>query len=172
VSIRCNSEKVALKKVVNKDWEISQDNFIIEIFGNNVSGNRKDLHLRIEKESLALDVPKIDTLSFSYSDQTDFRKSKPNTSNFDCEAFVVADDSIYLFTKQWKQKRTAVYVTKNSGNHVAQLKESYNIKAYYRRHLCTQKIIALSGYSKTLSPFIYLYTITTTAISFPAIKKD
>jgi hypothetical protein len=34
-----------------------------------------------------------------------------------------------------------------------------------------QKIIALSGYSKTLSPFIYLYTITTTAISFPAIRE-
>ena len=44
------------------------------------------------------------------------------------------------------------------GNHVAQLKESYNIKglitgATYVPH---KKIIALSGYSKMLSPFIYL----------------
>jgi hypothetical protein len=49
-------KKVALKKVVNKDWEeISQDNtyFYIGDFGNNVSGNRKDLHiLRIEKNRL------------------------------------------------------------------------------------------------------------------------
>jgi hypothetical protein len=156
-------KKVALKKVANKDWEeISQDStyFYIGDFGNNASGNRRDLHiLRIEKKSLALDVPKIDTLSFSYSDQIDFRKSKPNTTNFDCEAFVVADDSIYLFTKQWKQKRTAVYaLPKIPGNHIAQLKESYNIKglitgATYVPH---KKIIALSGYSKTLSPFIYL----------------
>jgi hypothetical protein len=51
----------------------------------NVSGNRKDFHILRIEESLALDVPKIDTLSFSYS-ETDFRKSKPNTSNFDCEA--------------------------------------------------------------------------------------
>jgi hypothetical protein len=68
------------------------------------------------------------------------------------------------------KKNGCVRVTKNSGNHVAQLKESYNIKAY-RRHLSAKKkIIALSGYSKMLSPFIYLYTITTTAISFPAIR--
>ncbi len=69
------------------------------------------------------------------------------------------DDSIYLFTKQWKQKRTAVYaVAKTPGNHVAQYKESYNIKglitgATYVQH---EKVIALTGYSKRLSPFIYL----------------
>jgi hypothetical protein len=67
--------------VVNKDWEeISQDStyFYIGDFGNNVSEKQKrPSYLRIEKRSLALDVPKIDTLSFSYSDQTDFRKSKP-----------------------------------------------------------------------------------------------
>jgi hypothetical protein len=38
-------------------------------------------------------------------------------------------------------------------------------------YLPHKKIIALSGYSKMLSPFIYLYTITTTAISFPAIRE-
>jgi hypothetical protein len=51
--------------VVNKDWEeISQDStyFYIGDFGNNVSGNRKDFIFKNRKESLALDVPKIDTL--------------------------------------------------------------------------------------------------------------
>jgi hypothetical protein len=156
-------KEIPLKKISNTDWEdMSQDSlyFYIGDFGNNVSGNRKDLHiLRIEKESLGLDVQKIDTLSFSYSDQTDFRTLKPNTTNFDCEALIVLDDSIYLFTKQWKQKRTAVYaVAKTPGNHVAQYKESYNIKglitgATYVQH---EKVIALTGYSKRLSPFIYL----------------
>jgi hypothetical protein len=68
------------------------------------------------------------------------------------------------------KKNGCVRVTKNSGNHVAQLKESYNIKATGATYLPHKKIIALSGYSKMLSPFIYLYTITTTAISFPAIR--
>jgi hypothetical protein len=156
-------KEIELKKIVNTEWEdTTQDSlyFYIGDFGNNVSGNRKDLHiLRVEKESLALDVQKIDTLSFSYSDQTDFRKSKSNTTNFDCEAFVVVDDSIYLFTKQWKQKKTAVYAfSKMPGNQVAQLKESYNIKGLITgaTYVAHKKIIALSGYSKRLSPFIYL----------------
>lgn len=156
-------KEILIKKTTNTNWEdMAQDSlyFYIGDFGNNVSGNRKDLHiLRVEKESLAQDTQKTDTLSFSYSDQTDFRKSKSNTTNFDCEAFVVADDSIYLFTKQWKHKRTAVYaLPKIPGIHVAQLKESYNVKglitgATYVPH---KKIIALCGYSNTLSPFIYL----------------
>jgi hypothetical protein len=49
-----------------------------------------------------------------------------------------------------------VYVTKNPGNHVAQLKESYNIKGLLPAPLiCTKKLL-LCGYSKMLSPFIYL----------------
>jgi hypothetical protein len=156
-------KEILLKKITNTDWEeMSQDSlyFYIGDFGNNASGNRLDLHiLRVEKESLAQNVQKIDTLSFSYSDQTDFRKSKSNTTDFDCEAFVVLDDSIYLFTKQWKQKKTAVYaLPKTPGNHVAQLKESYNIKGLITgaTYVQDKKIIALSGYSKRLSPFIYL----------------
>jgi hypothetical protein len=156
-------KEISLKKIANIDWEdMSQDSlyFYIGDFGNNASGSRKDLHiLRVKKQSLRLDVQKIDTLSFSYSDQTDFRKSKSNTTNFDCEAFVVVNDSIYLFTKQWKQKRTAVYaLPKTPGNHVAQLKESYNIKGLITgaTYVQDKKLIALSGYSKRLSPFIYL----------------
>ncbi len=156
-------KKILLKKIANNNWEdMAQDSlyFYIGDFGNNVSGNRRDLHiLRVEKASLALNVQKIDTLSFSYSDQTDYRKSKSNTTNFDCEAFVVVGDSIYLFTKQWQAKRTAMYaLPKIPGNHVAQLKESYNVKGLITgaTYVPRKKIIALCGYSNTLSPFIYL----------------
>lgn len=156
-------KKIPLQKIANTDWEeMAQDSlyFYIGDFGNNVSGNRKDLHiLRIKKESLAQNTPKIDTISFSYSDQTDFRKAKSNTTNFDCEAFIVTDDSIYLFTKQWKRKSTTVYaLPKTPGNHVAQLKESYNVKGLITgaTYVPSKKIIVLSGYSKTVSPFIYL----------------
>jgi hypothetical protein len=156
-------KKIPLQKIANTDWEeMAQDSlyFYIGDFGNNVSGNRKDLHiLRIKKESLAENAQKIDTISFSYSDQTDFRKAKSNTTNFDCEAFIVTDDSIYLFTKQWKRKSTTVYaLPKTPGNHVAQLKESYNVKGLITgaTYVPSKKIIVLSGYSKTVSPFIYL----------------
>jgi hypothetical protein len=67
----------------------------------------KTSHFKNRKESLALDVPKIDTLLFPILIRPT-SESKANTKTL-TEAFVVADDSIYLFTKQWKQKRTAVY---------------------------------------------------------------
>ena len=105
-------KKIKLEKVKNNDWEeISQDSSYIYIgdFGNNYQGNRKDLQLlRIEKKSFLSNNPVIDTIAFSYSNQTDFSIKKGNTTNFDCEAFVVSQDSIYLFTKQWSQNQTSV----------------------------------------------------------------
>jgi len=156
--------KIELKNITNTDWEeITQDSnyFYIGDFGNNVSGNRKDLHiLRVEKQSLLQNNQKIDTLSFSYSNQMDFTKTKSNTTNFDCETFIVSGDSIYLFTKEWKEKRTSVYVIpKLPGQHIAQLKESYNVKGLITAvtYLADKKLLVLAGYSKSLSPFIYLF---------------
>ena len=156
--------KIQLKNTTNTDWEeIAQDSdyFYIGDFGNNVSGNRKDLHiLRVEKKSLSQQSQKIDTLSFSYSNQTDFTKTKSNATNFDCEAFIVSGDNIYLFTKQWKEKRTSVYVIpKIPGKHVAKLKESYNVEGLITAatYLPEKKLLVLAGYSSFLSPFIYLF---------------
>lgn len=156
-------KKVVLKNTVNKDWEeISQDStyFYIGDFGNNASGNRKDLHiLRVEKKSAAGNSPKIDTISFSYSNQTDFTKMKSNKTNFDCEAFVVLDDSIYLFTKQWKRKGTSVYtIPKTPGTYSARLQDTFKVRGLITGATIVpdKKLIVLSGYSKALSPFVYL----------------
>lgn len=155
--------KIQLKNTSNTDWEeIAQDNdyFYIGDFGNNASGNRKDLHiLRVEKKSLSQNNQKIDTLSFLYSNQKDFTKTKSNATNFDCEAFIVSGDEIYLFTKQWKDKKTSIYVIpKIPGKHVAQLKESYDVKGLITSatYLPKKKLLVLAGYSRFLSPFIYL----------------
>ena len=154
---------IQLKNVLNKDWEeISQDSayFYIGDFGNNLSGNRTDLHiLRIEKESFYLNIPKIDTISFSYSTQTDFSKTKSNATDFDCEAFIISKDSIYLFTKQWKQKKTSLFILpKTPGNYIAKFKETLKVKGLITgaTYLEDKKLIALCGYSKKLSPFLYL----------------
>lgn len=170
--------KIQLKNVTNTDWEaISQDSlyFYIGDFGNNASGNRNDLHiLRIEKQSLSQNNQKIDTLSFSYSNQTDFTTKQSNSTNFDCEAFIVSTDSIYLFTKQWKEKRTSVYVIpKIPGNHVAQLKESYNVKGLITSatYLPKKKLLALCGYTTLLSPFIYLFYDYTDSGFFSGNKR-
>ena len=155
-------KEIQLEKVVNTDWEeISQDSSYIYIgdFGNNYQGNRKDLHiLRVEKKSFLLDQPVIDTIAFSYSNQTDFSVQKPNSTDFDCEAFVVSKDSIYLFTKQWSQNKSSIYVLpKIPGTYVAQLKETLNVKGLVTgATLSPKNEIVLCGYTKKLRPFLYL----------------
>ena len=156
-------KKIKLEKVINTDWEaISQDSSYLYVgdFGNNYRGNRSDLHiLRIEKKSFLLNAPVIDTISFSYADQTDFSPTIPNTTNFDCEAFIVSKDSIYLFSKQWSDKKTAIYVLpKQPGKHIAQYKQTLDVKGLVTdaSYLEDKKLVALCGYSKTGKTFIYL----------------
>ncbi|MES2239952.1 MAG: T9SS C-terminal target domain-containing protein [Bacteroidota bacterium] len=156
-------KKINLKNVINTDWEeISQDNNYLYVgdFGNNYRGNRTDLHiLRIEKKSFLLNTPVIDTIAFSYSNQTDFSPQKPNTTDFDCEAFVVSKDSIYLFTKQWTSTKTSIYaLPKQAGKHIAQLNETLDVKSLVTgaTYLEEKKLIALCGYSKMGKTFIYL----------------
>jgi hypothetical protein len=157
------NKKINLQGLKNNDWEeISQDSLYLYIgdFGNNYKGNRKDLRiLRIEKKSVLLSTPAIDTIAFSYSNQTDFSIQKTNTTDFDCEAFVVLQNSIYLFTKQWMTEKTSVYcLPKNPGTHIAQLKETLNVQGLITGAtvLPAKKGIVLCGYSKMLQPFVYL----------------
>ncbi|GAA3750721.1 hypothetical protein GCM10022422_39420 [Flavobacterium ginsengisoli] len=156
-------KKVVLPVVINHDWEeISQDDTYIYIgdFGNNYAGNRTDLRiLKIEKKSFLEQNPKIETISFTYSDQTDFSPSKPNKTDFDCEAFIISKDSIYLFTKQWKTSKTTVYaLSKESGSQIAKLKLTLDTKGLVTgaTYLENKKLIVLCGYTKIGKPFFYL----------------
>ena len=151
-----------LKGVENYDWEeISQDEEFIYIgdFGNNM-GDRKDLHiLRIEKSSLRSGDPAIDTIWFSYSDQVDFSPAGLNSTEFDCEAFVVSPDSIYLFTKQWLTGNTTVYsMSKQSGTHIAEKGATFQIEGLVTgaTYLEEKHLLVLCGYSGLIQPFVYL----------------
>jgi len=150
-----------LAMVQNIDWEeISQDENYVYIgdFGNN-SGSRQNLKIiRIDKESLIKEMPMVDSIMFSYSDQTDFTPAVNNT-DFDCEAFIVTNDSIYLFTKQWISKKTGLYVLpKNPGEFTAELRGNLDVNGLITGavFLEGQGLVVLSGYSGSLSPFFYL----------------
>ena len=152
-----------LWKVENYEWEeISQDEDYIYLgdFGNNGSGNREDLHiLRVEKNSLKSGKPAMDTIWFTYSNQTDLSPSAPNQTDFDCEAFVVSSDSIYLFTKQWQSDNTPVYVlSKEPGAYVAQKKTTFAISGLVTgaTYLEEKGLLVLCGYTGLLQPFLYL----------------
>lgn len=152
-----------LSGAVNNDWEeISQDSNFVYIgdFGNNSNGNRTDLKiLRIVKNSILVNAPVIDTINFSYSDQIDFTPAGANNTDFDCEAFIVTSDSIFLFTKQWVSNKTSLYsLAKTPGTHIAKLKTNYNIQGLATGATTIEvlHLTVLCGYSNILQPFIYL----------------
>lgn len=156
-------KKINIPSLKSNDWEeISQDSLYIYIgdFGNNNQGNRKDLKiLRIQKQSFLTPHPIIDTIAFSYPDQTDFKLQKANTTNFDCEAFIVLDDAIYLFSKQWSAEKTSLYaLPKKSGTYIAEFKETIDAQGLITGAtvLPSKKGVALCGYSQLLQPFILL----------------
>lgn len=138
------------------DWEdLQQDekHLYIGDFGNNFKGNRTDLKIfKVSKSNY-----KIDTIKFSYPKQTDFSKQKQNTTDFDCEAMIVTDSMIYLFSKEWKSRNVTLYKIPNKkGKYEVQKNSTYPIKGLITGAAIDskkQKII-LCGYSPTLEPFL------------------
>lgn len=151
-------KQVVLPNTKNIDWEtLAQDSLHIYIgdFGNNF-GNRTDLCIyKIEKSTL-FDVPKIEKIQFSYNQQITF-ETVNRRHNFDCEAMVIKDSMILLFTKNWLDQTTDVYQLENkTGEQVA--KQVINLKV---NGLVTDACfvsdkneILLSGYNKKLKPLI------------------
>ena len=147
--------------------EISQDSLYLYFgeMGNN-SGSRQDLHiLRISKEAILNQTFEIDTIWFSYEDQSDF-SPLPQAPDFDCEAFVVTRDSIYLFTKQWASSQTTLYsMPKTPGTHIAHRGATYNANGLITgaTYLPSYQLAVLCGYDydtenmlTALHPFIVL----------------
>ncbi len=106
---------VCLEGIFNYDWEeLTQDegHLYVGDFGNN-RGNRKDLRIyKINKKDIPagdnVTVSRFDTIMFSYVNQTNFEK-RTHQHNFDCEAMIAFNDSLFLFTKNWGDQRTVLY---------------------------------------------------------------
>lgn len=147
--------------------EITQDSLYLYFgdVGNN-SGSRQNLHiLRIRKESILNQNVEIDTIWFSYEDQTDFTYS-PQATDFDCEAFIVSDDSIYMFSKEWVSTQTTIYsIPKTSGTHIAHRRETYDVNGLITgaAYIPEYQLVVLCGYDydpatllSSLHPFVVL----------------
>ena len=162
------TDTLCISGISNYDTEeVSQDSLYLYFgdFGNN-SGVRKNLHiLRISKDSLLNQTFAVDTIWFSYEDQTDFT-SHPQATDFDCEAFIVTRDSIYLFTKQWASEKTTFYgLPKEPGTHVAHRHETYDVSGLVTgaTYVPDYRLAVLCGYDynggsylSSLHPFVVL----------------
>jgi hypothetical protein len=159
------TRRIKISNVLNRDWEdIAQDEKYVYIgdFGNNETGNRKNLRIiRVAKSSLKdSTVVKGELISFSYADQTDFANAGSGNTDFDCEAMIVIDGKIYLFTKQWVSAGTVLYeLPAKPGTHVAQKKGSLQTNGLVTgaSYDAVTKTIVLVGYGvPLLNRFIYL----------------
>lgn len=156
------SRKVIVSNATNVDWEdITADQTYIYIgdFGNN-QGSRTNLKIyRVaisDYLSTSNDSVLADTITFSYSNQTSFSPANMAT-NFDAEAFVAVGDSLYIFTKNWKNSWTNVYSMYNQpGNYSIHKKDSLDVKGFITgaAYNSTTQSIMLIGYNILLSPFV------------------
>ncbi len=148
-----------IREKLNTDWEdLAQDEQFLYIgdFGNN-NGNRQDLRiLRIDKTQLIEDTLNVDTIHFHFSDQTDFTPNS-NNNNFDCEAFFALGDSLYLFSKNWVDRKTRQYVLPAiPGEQTAELRDSFDVNGLITgAAIDDDGVVALLGYTE-ISTFLWL----------------
>jgi hypothetical protein len=143
------------------DWEdmtADATHLYIGDFVNN-NGNRTNLRIyKIPLEELSGDSATAETISFSYEDQTDF-SSKPQNNNYDAEALITMGDSLIIFSKNWENLRTKLYVLpKETGSYNARLAGIFFVNGLVTGADFNQKdsVIMLCGYTKVLTPFLWL----------------
>ena len=127
-------------------------------FGNN-SGSRTDLKIYRLLISDYLTTPNdtvtADIINFSYLDQSDFNTSQFST-NFDAEAIISYNDSLIIFTKNWGNNWTSIYVLPTSpGTYQVEKTDSIDVQGLITGGIYDEiaNTILLSGYTFS-DPFI------------------
>ena len=145
---------VTISNASNVDWEdlaFNETHLFIGDFGNN-NGMRKDLKIyKIKLADLKSKTSvKAEIIEFSYATQTKFTKNAK--TNYDCEAFVVYEDKLYLFSKNHGNEKTDMYVLgMNVGVDVAEKVSSFNTNSLVTGASIDSKnkVLALIGYSES-----------------------
>jgi hypothetical protein len=156
-------QTVQVTNATNVDWEgltADADFIYIGDFGNNTNGNRQNLRVyRVRKTSIGAGATVsvgADIIQFSYQDQV-IQNPAPTGSNntaFDCEAFLIKDNVLHLFTKDWITFRTRHYtLPPTPGTHVAVPVEEFDVRGLITGATLSPDYpyqIALIGYSANL----------------------
>jgi hypothetical protein len=133
-------QTVYLAGVTNVDWEdIAFDGtyFYIGDIGNNSNGARDNLVIykfpasaipeHTSQAVATIPADKISNIRFSYADQPKpLTPVAANSTAYDCEAMLVADNGIHLFTKNWSNKTTTHYKINGTtaGTYIAEAVET------------------------------------------------
>lgn len=158
------AQTIIVENATNYDWEsIAMDEEFIYVgdFGNNF-GNRKDLKIYKIKKSDFTDGKKIkvhaEKITFSYSDQDSFEKLN-RKNNHDCESMVSYKESLIIFSKNWGNDKTKMYIIpKKVGDYKIDPVSYYDIDGLVTGADFNEETneLALIGYKKYV-PFIFLF---------------
>ena len=160
--------KVTLRGATNIDWEdMSHDSAYLYIAdaGNNANGARANLCIYRVQKKYILDLDgdiEVDAerIAFRYEDQPQPPlASAPNTTDFDVEAMICRNGSVFLFTKQWTSRQTVLYTFPAvPGQQVARKLGSFDAGGLITGAALSPdgQTLALTGYSPMLSRFIWI----------------
>lgn len=155
-------QTITVTNATNTDWEaITADDtyFYIGDFGNNENGNRTNLKVyRILKASIGTSTHitvVADVINFTYEDQVIQNPvtTGANATKFDCEAFIVINNVLHLFTKDWIDSRTRHYTLPAlPGSYTATAVEEFAVDGLITdASISVNNVIILTGYTTNLS---------------------
>lgn len=113
--------KTIISNAINVDWEdiTSDDQFIyVADVGNNFASRDTVLIYRLAKNSLESGDSTINhqgVISLSFNETVEINSG--GYSSHDCEALFAYQDSLYLFSKNWVDESTSVYVLPSIPGH-------------------------------------------------------
>lgn len=166
--------RVTINNATNIDWEdICADERYIYIgdIGNN-NGTRQNLTVyRIlisDYENTANTSVDAETIYYEYQDQTNFSSSVAANKDYDAEALIAYNDSLYIFTKNWHTYECNIYSVAKIPNATAY--KSKRIDSFNANGLITaadynpaNHDIILSAYNLSggdLSPFSFVIKLS------------
>lgn len=155
----------------NEDWEdMTSDNRYVYIgdFGNN-NGSRRDLVIyKISKDSLLKKgnfVVDSAPIHFYYPGQDNYRPGAYH-HNYDCEAMISVGDSLYLFSKNYLDRKCRLYaLPKNPGQYAARPVDEFDSDGTITAAGYDPEtgVVALLGYNmvdmiitRSFQPFVWL----------------
>jgi hypothetical protein len=164
-------QQIRISNVKNVDWEdITQDKNYIYIgdFGNN-KGNRRDMKIyRIKKQDITVKQGDIsitaDSICFKFDDQKDFTETW-RKSDYDCESLIHVGDSLYVFSKDWVDRKSRLYsLPDKPGSYIAKSHGGFEAKGLVTGAAISPdgKKIVLIGYErdpqKGSDVFLWIFT--------------
>lgn len=158
-------KRIPVVGALNRDWEalgMSEGKLYIGDFGNN-NARRKDLCIYISDLSKFPDAPPtLDSIRFFYAEQSNFEKQKRN-HDFDCEAMVVYNDTVYLYSKAWADGISKIRILPaKAGEYAAKEINRFDAgglitDAAYHEEKRTLVLVGYNVETPVMQPFIWIF---------------